>query len=212
MKTMMEYPEVPPIPEGWKMPPSFSIAPLWSIYEKAVASKGRAPTEIAAIDLADWSVQFLVDHLPPPGSDYLLADKTTHPRYKVYFWMNRTQPLLDYLDAYLAEVRREGTPEQLKFLGDILDPPTNIGEMRLCPTDDDDDYAENIAKVESYPEPAEAIPILERIAQSHATTSIEYVALQIAIRALRYVIESGEAPEFMRYVDQMSKWDPPSVE
>jgi hypothetical protein len=208
---MMEYPEVPPIPEGWKMPPDFELTPLHVIYEKAVVSKDRAPTEIAAIDLADFAIQFLVYRLPPPGSDYIVTHETTHPRYKVYFWISRRKALLDYLDAYLTEIRRDGTPEQLKLLSDILDPPPIVGEMRLSPTDDSDDYAEAVAKVQSYPEPAEAIPILEQIAQGHATTSIEYVALQIAIRALRYVIESGEAPEFMRYVDQMSRWDPNPV-
>jgi hypothetical protein len=211
---MMEYPEVPPIPAGWKMPPYFSTTPLWPIYEKARACEGRTPTELGAIKLGGEAFFFLTGFQPPPGSDYLVAEETTPPKIRIFFWINRTKSLLDYLDAYLTEVRREGTPEQIKFLRDILDKPTHEDDAPQCSIngDADDDDSPNAAQVVSFPEPSEAITILERIAQSHASTSVEYVALQITIRALRYLIESGEAPEFMRYVDQMSKWEPPPSE
>jgi hypothetical protein len=210
----MEYPEVPPIPVGWKMPPYFSTTPLWPIYEKARACEGRTPTELGAIKLGGEAFFFLTGFQPPPGSDYVAARETTSAKNQFFFWMNRTKPLLDYLDAYLAEVRRDGSPEQVKFLHDILDEPTHEDDAPQCSIngDADDDDSADVAKFVTFPEPSEAITILERIAQSHASTSVEYVALQITIGAIRHLIESGEAPEFMRYVDQMSKWEPPSVE
>jgi hypothetical protein len=76
-------------------------------------------------------------------------------------------------------------------------------------TKDTDEPSEDEQEDETFPEPAEAITILERIAQGHPSTSAEYVCMQITIRALRYLIENGEAPEFMRYAIQMSKWVPP---
>jgi hypothetical protein len=79
-------------------------------------------------------------------------------------------------------------------------------------TEDSDEHDDDEYQDETFPEPAEAITILDRIAQGYASTSVEYVALQITIRALQYLIENGEAPEFMRYVDQTSKWNPPTVE
>lgn len=207
---MIEYPQVPPIPPGWKRPPHFSTTPLDVIYKNALQCEGRASTEIAAIKLAQWAVLFLTWFEPPPGSDYIVAKETTHPKNQIFFWINRTKPLLDYLDVYLAEVRRGGTLEQIKFLRELLDEPTHEGDAPQCSIngDADDDDSADVAKVETFPEPSEAISILERIAQSHASTSVEYLALQITFRALRYLIESGEAPEFMRYVDQMSKWVP----
>jgi hypothetical protein len=206
---MKEYPQVPPIPPGWKMPPYFSTTPLFAIYEKALECEGCTSTEIAAIKLAEWAVLFLADFQPLPGSDYVAELDSTSAKNRIFFWLNRTKPLLDYLDAYLTEVRREGTPEQIKFLHELLDRPTHEDDLpKLSVNDDADDGSDYVAKVVSFPEPSEAITILERIAKTHASTSAEYVALQIAIRALRYVIESGEAPEFMQYADQMLKWVP----
>lgn len=211
---MTEYPDVPPIPPGWKIPPDFSTTPLFVIYEKALACEARTSTEIASFKLGANAFFFLTGFQPPPGSNYMEALDTTPPKIQVFFWRNRTQPLLDYLDAYLTEVRREGTLEQIRFLRDILDRPARENDIPQCSVDDDadDDDSPLDAKGVSFPEPSEAIIILDRIAQGYASTSVEYVALQITIRALRYLIESGEAPEFMRYVDQMSKWEPPPEE
>jgi hypothetical protein len=209
---MMEYPEVPPIPEGWKLPPYFSTTPLFVIYKKMRVQEYHASAEIAALEVGIEAFFFLTGFQPPPGSDYLVADKTTSLKNQYFFWMNRTQPLLDYLDAYFAEVRREGTPEQIKFLRDILDRPTDEDESQSRSVNDDEDDHDDVNKVYSFPEPSEAITILDRIAQGYASTSVEYVALQITIRAIRHLIENGEAPEFMRYVDQMSKWEPDPVE
>jgi hypothetical protein len=206
---MIEYPEVPPIPAGWKMPPHFNTTPLHAIYKKAREQEGRASTDIAALQVGIDAIFFLTSFEPPPGSDYGVAKNTTHPKNQIFFWINRTKPLLDYLDAYLAEVRREGTPELLEFLRDILESPAQEEACPSCSVDDDD--SDDVDKVDSFPEPSEAITILDRIAQGYAATSVEYLGLQITIRALRYLIESGEAPEFIRYVDQMSKWDPDPV-
>lgn len=206
---MSEFPEIPPIPAGFKWPPFFSLRAFLTVYENSVKRADCTKTEIAAHNLGLYALCFLTGSQPAPGSDYIVAEETTPPHIKVFTWMNRTQPLLDYLDAYLAEVRREGTPEQIEFLRDILDRPAHEDESQSCPINDDEDDSD---EVDSFPEPSQAITIIERIAQSHASTSIEYVALQITIRAIQHLIESGEAPEFMRYVDQMSKWEPPSVE
>ncbi len=211
---MTKYPEVPPIPDGWKMPPYFSTTLLFNLNQKELARKVHQSTEILALNLGVEALSFWTAFQPPPGSDYVAELESTPGKMQVFYWLNRTRQLLDYLDAYLTEVRREGTPEQIKFLGELLDSPKHEDDIpKLLVNDDaDDDDSADVAKVETFPEPAEAITILERIAQSHASTSVDYVALQITIRALRYLIESGEAPEFMRYVDQMSKWKPSSDE
>jgi hypothetical protein len=208
---MSEFPQIPPIPVGWKMPPPFSIIPLFSIYKKTREHEGRKSAEIAAIKLSSEALFFLIGFQPPPGSDYIAARETTPPQIQVFTWINRTKPLLDYLDAYLAEVRRDGTPEQIEFMRDILDRPAHEDEAPRPSVNDDagDDDSSVEAEVVQFPEPSEAITILDRIAQGYTSTSVEYVALQMTIRALRFLIESGEAPEFMRYVDQMSKWEPP---
>jgi hypothetical protein len=209
---MIEYPDVPPIPPGWKIPPHFEYSPLFAIYKRMRNEEGHSTAEIAALEVGIEAFFFLTGFQPPPGSDYIVARETTDPKNQVFFWMNRTQPLLDYLDAYLSEVRSNGTSEQIKLLRDILDKPEDQKASPSCSIDNDDDQHDDVNKVDSFPEPSEAITILDRIAQRCGSTSVEYVALQITIRALRHLIENGEAPEFMRYVDQMSKWEPSPVE
>ncbi len=202
---MKEYPAVPPIPAGWQQPLYFDTTPIFDILNRE--SKGCTLTEIAALELCVEAFFFLTAFQPPPGSDYVEERATTPIQIKTFFWLNRTKPLLDYLDEYLTEVRRDGTPEQIRFLGERLDEPKHEDDIPKLLVNDDDD-SDDVPKVETFPEPSEAITVIERIAQSHASTSVQYVAMQITIRALRYLIESGEAPEFMRYVDQMSKWVP----
>ena len=209
---MSEIPQIPPIPPGFKSPPNFNSRPLSRVLCQQIRQQVNKSEATAALELSDWTVSFLTAFQPPPGSDYIAA-LDAPPRIQVFTWINRTKQLRDYLDAYLTEVRRDGTPEQIKFLGELLDRPKHEDDApKRSVSDDADDDSADVAEVVSFPEPSEAITILDRIAQGYASTSVEYVALQITVRAIRHLIESGEAPEFMRYVDQMSKWDPPSVE
>jgi len=202
--------EIPPIPPGFKIPPNFNDTPIFDALYKQMEREVRRSKEIGGLALGREALFFLTAFQPLPGSDYVAERHDTPIKTQVFRWLNRTQHLLEHLAPYFSEVRRDGTPEQLQILHDILKKPLyDEDEPHAAGTvdDGDDDYVD-IAKVDSYPEPAEAITILERIAQGHPTTSVEYLALQITIRALQYLIESGEGPEFMRYVDQMSKWVP----
>lgn len=220
MSFTCEIPEKIEVPPDYKCPPNFNLLPLTYLLHLGKLSDNVPDSERLAIFLASDAVYFLTFPQPPPGSDYAALEKTPI-HIKTFTWPTRTEAFLHYLNPYVTEVRNRGAHEQQQFIRELLDMKLydyikskslideDAPQINTENTDehDDDEYQD-----ENFPEPAEAIAILERIAQGHPTTSVEYVGLQIVIRALRYLIESGEAPEFMRYVDQTSKWKPPSVD
>jgi hypothetical protein len=220
MSSIWDIPENLQVPPDFKCPPNFNFLPLTHLLHLGKLSDNLADPERLAIFLADDALTFLTSPQPPPGSDYAALDET--PIYiRTFTWMHRTEAFLHYLEPYVTEVRNRGAPEQQQFIRELLDmklydymkSKSLIGEdAPQISTEDTDEHDDDEYQDETFPEPSEAITILDRIAQSHASTSVEYVGLQITIRALRYLIESGEAPEFMRYVDQTSKWVPPSDE
>ncbi|HMY19527.1 MAG TPA: hypothetical protein PKA58_24550 [Polyangium sp.] len=219
MSFTWEIPEKIEIPADFKVPPNFNFLPLTYVLHLGKLSDNIADPERLAIFLASDAMHFLTSPQPPSGSDYAaLRDTPTH--ITTFTWPNRTEAFLDYLNPYVTEVRNRGAPEQQQFIRELLDmklydymkAKSLIGEDAPQISTDDTDEHDDEYQDETFPEPVEAISILERIAQGYPPTSVEYVALQITIRALRYLIESGEAPEFMRYVDQTSKWKPESAE
>lgn len=215
-----EIPEKIEVPADYKSPPNFNFLPLTQLLHLGKLSDNVPDSERLAIFLASDAVHFLIFPQPPPGSDYAALQETPiHVR--TFTWPRRTEAFLHYLNPYVTEVRNHGAPEQQQFIRELLDmklydymkAKSLIGEdSPEVGREDSDERDDDEYQDETFPEPAEAITILERIAQGCGSTSVEYVALQITIRALRYLIENGEAPEFMRYVDQTSKWKPPSVE
>ncbi len=213
MSFIWSFPENIQVPPDFKPPPNFNLHPLWYLLHLGKLSDNLADSERLAIFLADDAMRFLISPQPPPGSDYA-ALRETPIDVQVFTWPRRTEAFLHYLNPYITEVRTRGAPEQQQFIRELLDmklydymkSKSLIGEdAPQISSEDTDEIDDDEYQDETFPEPAEAITILERIAQSHASTSVDYVALQITIRALRYLIESGEAPEFMRYVDQTSK-------
>ncbi len=217
MSSIWDIPENLQVPPDYKCPPNFNHIPLHDILYLHPAHENNG----GAVHLGIEALDFLILSQPPPGSDYVAREET--PIYiRTFTWMSRREAFLDYLNPYVTEVRNHGAPEQQEFIREVLDMKLHeyikakslVSEEapQVSTEEEDADESDDEQEVAVYPEPVEAISILERIAQAHASTSVEYVALQFPIRALRYLIESGEAPEFMRYVDQMSKWDPPSVE
>ncbi len=217
MSSISDIPENLEVPADYKSPPNFNHLPFFDCIYARRSQESNTSQEYGAIDLGIDAIHFLISAQPPPGSDYVAALEGTPVQTRVFHWMNRREAFVDYLHPYQTEVRNHGAPEQQELIRDVLDMTLSeyikskslvIEEAPELSTEDTDEPSEDEvepSEVETFPEPAEAITILERIAQSHASTSVEYVALQITIRALRYLIESSEAPEFMRYVDQMSK-------
>jgi hypothetical protein len=220
MSSIWEFPENLEVPPDFKCPPNFNYLPLTHLLHLGKLSDKVADSERLAIFIATDAIIFLISPQPPPGSDYAALEETPI-HVQTFTWMYRTEAFLHYLNPYVTEVRNHGSPEQQQFIRELLDmklydymkSKSLIGEdAPQISTEETDEHDDDEYQDEAFPEPTEAISILERIAQGHETTSVEYVGLQIVIRALRYLIESGEAPEFMRYVDQMSKWIPSSVE
>jgi hypothetical protein len=70
---MIEYPDVPPIPPGWKIPPHFEYSPLFAIYKRMRNEEGHSTAEIAALEVGIEAFFFLTGFQPPPGSDYIVA-------------------------------------------------------------------------------------------------------------------------------------------
>lgn len=215
-----EIPEKIEVPADYKSPPNFNFLPLTYVLHLGKLSDNIADPERLAIFLASDAMHFLTSPQPPPGSDYAALEKTPI-HIKTFTWPRRTEAFLHYLNPYVTEVRNRGAPEQQQFIHELLDmklydymkSKSLIGDdAPQISMEDTDEHNDDEYQDETFPEPTEAITILDRIAQGYASTSVEYVALQITIRALRYLIENGEALEFMRYVDQTSKWKPPSVE
>ena len=222
MSSIWDIPENLEVPPDYKPPPNFNFLPLTHLLHLGKLSDNVAEPERLAIFVASDAMTFLTSPQPPPGSDYAALEETPI-HIRTFTWMSRRAAFFDYLNPYVTEVRNDGAPEQQQFIRELFDmklydymkaksligedAPQISTEDTDKPIEDDDEYQD-----ETFPEPAEAISILERMAQNHASTSVEYVGLQITIRALRYLIESGEAPEFMRYVDQMSKWKPSTDE
>lgn len=222
MSSILDIPENLQFPPDYKSPPNFNHLPFFDCIYARRSQESNTSQEYGALNLGIEAIHFLIQSLPPAGSDYVAALEGTPVQTRVFHWKCRQEAFVDYLHPYQTEVRNHGAPEQQEFIRDVLDmtlyeyikSKSLIGEdaPQISSEDTDEPSDDDEYQDETFPEPAEAITILERIAQSHASTSVEYVALQITIRALRYLIESGEAPEFMRYVDQMSKWKPSSVE
>lgn len=215
-----EIPEKIEVPADYKIPPNFNFLPLTQLLHLGKLSDNVPDSERLAIFLASDAVHFLIFPQPPPGSDYAALEGTPI-HIKTFTWPRRTEAFLDYLNPYVTEVRNRGAPEQQQFIRELLDmklydymkSKSLIGEdAPQISTEDTAEYDDDEYQDEIFPEPTEAIIILDRIAQGYASKSVEYIALQIAVRALRYIIESGESAEFMRYVEQTAKEDPPPVE
>jgi hypothetical protein len=220
MSFTWEIPEKIEVPADFKMPPNFNFLPLTHILHLGKLSDNVPDSERLAIFLASDAITFLISPQPPSGSDYAALQKTPI-HIQTFTWPRRTEAFLDYLNPYVTEVRNRGTPEQQQFMHELLDMRLYdyIKAKRLLDevpsqtnTEDADEQDDDEYQDESFPEPSEAITILDRMAEGCGSASVEYVALQITIRALRYLVENGEASEFMRYVDQTSKWKPSPVE
>ncbi len=219
MSSIWEIPNNLEVPADYKSPPNFNHVPLFDRIYLGKAGESNTDSELLAFRTGIDALIFLTSSQPGPGSDYA-ALRETPVHIRLFTWMNRCEAFLDYLNPYLTEVRNHGAPEQQEFIREVLDMKLHeyikskslVSEEAQTSTNDTDETGDDEQEDETFPEPAEAITIIEGIVNTCSPTSAEYVALQITIRALRYLIESGEAPEFMRYVDQMSKWETPSTE
>lgn len=213
MSFISEIPKDYEIPADYKIPPNFNHLPLFDRLCLGEGSEKYNDDELRAVRLGINALIFLISPQPPPGSDYAaLQDTPAH--ISVFTWPNRRQALLDYLGPYLTEMRDHGAPAQKQFIRELLDEKLHDYVKSKSVINDDaptmgiEDTAElgeDEPEDETFPAPAEAMTILEGIVNKRLLTSAEYVALQITIRGFRYLIETGEGPEFMRYVDQMSK-------
>lgn len=204
------------VPRDYKRPPNINHVALVARLYSGRAGESNTDSEWRALRIGIEALFFLTTWLPAPGSDYA-ALRETPAHIRLLTWTNRLEEFLDYLNLYLTEVRNHGTPEQQELIREVLDMKLHeyiqskslvSEEASQTSANDTDKPGDEEQQDETFPESAEAITILERIAHAHSTTSAEYVALEITIRALRYLIECGEAAEFMRYVTQMSKSEP----
>lgn len=207
MSSILDIPENLQVPPDYKSPPNFNHVSLFDRIYLGNAGKSNTDSELRAFSTGVNALLFLTSSQPAPGSDYAaLRDTPLHIR--LFTWTNRCGAFLDYLNPYLTEVRNHGAPEQKQFLHELLD--TNLHEYISSKSPSHYEAQETSNETtdeldeETVLEPGEAITILEQVAQAQSLKSSEYVALQIAVRALRYIIENGESAEFMRYVEQTS--------
>jgi len=216
MSSVGAIPENFQFPADYKRPPNFNSMALFDCLYSENVSDDNAEAKWSAYSFAFNAFAFLTTAQPHPGSDYAaLQDTPIHIRLTT--WLNRREKLLNYLEPYLAEIRASGTPEQIQLIHEIFD--MNLHEYVSANFPEQapesapntvDEAVDEEPQVEVVPDVADVCGIFETITQSQVPTSAEYVALQIAIRGLRYLIESGDAPEFRRYMEQTLNCAPPS--
>lgn len=126
--------------------------------------------------------------------------------------MERGHAYVAYLAPWLEEVRQRATAEQQQFLRDVgLDSVVgeDISSARAVGHDDEEEpngpESDPREPAEVFPDPAQAVSILETLSQRYDRSTVEHTGLELAVKTLRFVLESGQADAFRTFLEEAHK-------
>lgn len=125
-----------------------------------------------------------------------------------------------YLKPWVEGVLLRGMPAQRDFL--ISCGLTN--ESANVPREKEPDYGDDVVELEqdeenltseelhlsiTYPRAAQAIAVLNGLAQRYDSSSVDHAAVELAVHTLQFIIDSGQEEAFMVFLEEGQKPCPP---
>jgi hypothetical protein len=161
----------------------------------------RSP-ELGAIELAAHALIFITAPRPSDEADRPQMTETLPLAMKG--WSSQGHLLEAYLASWKENVARHGTEEQRTFIAYIEQP-----ESHEFATRGDAHDMETRPFADILPEPNHALRILETLAERYAADSLNRVRVDLAIYALRYIVECNQIDALGRFLDDAEKCHEP---
>lgn len=179
------------------MPDKLDTEFACSALESLAREQAHSSVMLGAIELAAFSLLFIGTPKPPTSEKH---EDLAHasPLTVLKEWVSLGQTFDEYLQPWKEELGKNVTPEQLEFL------------QRLENTSDADSSTpthdlDSRPFVEVLPRLENALTALENLGSTVPKDSIHYAHVGLAIHALRFIVERGEASVFGNFLDEAGK-------
>ncbi len=171
--------------------------------------------ELGALELSARALLFIFAVRPPEGE----SAAEVSPRTMLLTWSSQGHIFVAALAPWIEEVRERGTDEQRAFLRELgLDGAQEEDVGSSCSVGDEEHEARPGHDVETrpiakmLPEPAHAITVLEALARRSASSTADCTCLELAVRALRFLIDTNQVDAFCAELDEDGRPHSPTGE
>lgn len=147
----------------------------------------------------------------PPDSFYNEKGRIVASPEELLTHMERGHAYVAYLAPWVEEVRHRATDEQQQYLKDAgldggKDEDTgsacSIGHKEEEPEGPESEHQE---PAEIFPDPAQAVSILEALAHRYDRSTVQHTAIELGVQTLRFILDTGQADAFCTFLEEGQK-------
>ncbi len=186
------------------------LAPLWEQFTR------DAPEFVALQE----SAHAMLFPFVPPDSFYDENGRIIANAPELIADTQRGHAYVAYLKPWVEGILSRGVVAQREFVitcgltGEpIIAPPANdvsfSEQVDELEQDDETPTSEDPRLLITYPRAAQAIAVLNGLAQRYDSSSVQHAAVELAARTLQFIIDSGQEDPFMVFLEEGQKPCPP---